>query len=98
MATPLTSLGRGLVVGLFGEGFPFGQVVGALLFDVCLGVCSLCAHELLLNGILDPDGLDQLGEIGQMIAPVMCCGQQGKKEARALYKSHRHTIPWEGRP
>ena len=49
----------------------------------------------MLDGILDPDGLDQLGKVGQMIAPATCSRQQGKEETIMLHGDV--DIPFLGR-
>jgi hypothetical protein len=49
---------------------PFRQVVGALLFDVCLCIDSVLSSEFLRDGVFDFDALDGFAEVGERVAPV----------------------------
>ena len=57
------------MIAFFTDGFPLRQVVGALLFDIGLRVCSVCAVEFLGNGILDFYGLDLFVQSRERIPP-----------------------------
>lgn len=39
---------------------PLWQVVGALMHDICLSICTSSSHDILLDWFLDPDCLDSL--------------------------------------
>ena len=67
----LASFGRWLVLRLIGQVLPFGQVVGALFFDVGLSINSLRTYELLCDGILDLDRFDKLVEVRLLVSPFL---------------------------
>lgn len=56
---------------LIAESPPLWQVVGALMQDIDLAVGAVGAHDVLLDGVSDPDVFDQFVEFGEGIFPLL---------------------------
>lgn len=61
------------MIALFAERLPLWKVVRSLLLDVGLCVGAMRAGELLGDGILDADALDDLIESAQRFVPAVVC-------------------------
>lgn len=79
---------------LMRHGFPLGQVIRTLLFNIRLSVGAMCTAEFLHNWILNPNGLDHFVEAGEVVAPARR-NQQSVLSGEAFFNFHTPFFWWD---